>query len=148
MIQNNDSNNVQSNDMNSTKTDQKPKAKPPKPEDKPFKQFIEEELIPALTQSLNKLGCPPNNIILQNGDRPVSGGKCWMVIGEISKYRRFWLCFDTDNITSNKTIAIAEDGSQPSILESFLIDEKKTTKALLVSRLLQRLNGQKWLGAN
>ena len=29
-----------------------------------------------------------------------------------------------------------------------LTDEKKITLALLISRLLQRLNGQKWLGAN
>jgi hypothetical protein len=33
-------------------------------------------------------------------------------------------------------------------LESFLIDEKRMSLPLLVSRLLQRLNGQKWLGRN
>ena len=71
-----------------------------------------------------------------------------MVIGELSNGRRFWLCFDTNKISSNKTVAIAEQGTDPSVLESFLIDERKTTKALLISRLLQRLNGQKWLGAN
>ena len=53
-----------------------------------------------------------------------------------------------DNISSNKTIAISEQGTDPSILESFLIDEKKTTLNLLVSRLMQRLNGQKWLTPN
>jgi hypothetical protein len=34
------------------------------------------------------------------------------------------------------------------LLESFLIDEKRITLALLVSRTVQRLNGQKWLGPN
>ena len=61
---------------------------------------------------------------------------------------RFWMCFTSDSISSAKTIALAEAGSEPSLLESFLIDEKKMTQALLVSRLVQRLNGQKWLGAN
>ncbi|MFZ9216630.1 MAG: DUF2996 domain-containing protein, partial [Vulcanococcus sp.] len=56
--------------------------------------------------------------------------------------------FTSDSINSAKTIALAEAGAEPSLLESFLIDEKKMTQALLVSRLVQRLNGQKWLGAN
>ena len=71
-----------------------------------------------------------------------------MVIGELPQARRFWLCFTSDSISSAKTIAVAEAGAEPSLLESFLIDEKKMTQALLVSRLVQRLNGQKWLGAN
>ena len=45
-------------------------------------------------------------------------------------------------------ILLAESNSDPSIVESFLIDEKKTTLPLLISRVLQRLNGQKWIGAN
>ena len=45
-------------------------------------------------------------------------------------------------------MALAEAGGQPSLLESFLIDEKKMSLALLVSRLVSRLNGQKWLGPN
>jgi hypothetical protein len=79
---------------------------------------------------------------------PVVGSTCWMVIGTLPGDRRFWLCFTSDSISSPKTIAVAEAGAEPSLLESFLIDEKKMTLALLVSRLVQRLNGQKWLGAN
>ena len=71
-----------------------------------------------------------------------------MVFCEISQQRRFWLCFNNEIITSNKTILLAESNSDPSIVESFLIDEKKTTLALLISRVLQRLNGQKWIGPN
>jgi hypothetical protein len=69
-------------------------------------------------------------------------------VGSLPGERRFWLCFTAADIGSAKTIAIAEAGSEPSLLESFLIDEKKMTLALLVSRLVQRLNGQKWLGPN
>jgi len=71
-----------------------------------------------------------------------------MVVGELPGDRRFWLCFNSEDIASGKTITLAEPGSDPTLLESFLIDEKRMSLALLVSRLLQRLNGQKWLGGN
>ena len=122
--------------------------KPPKPEEKPFEEFIKEELIPGLKEALNEQGYPLVDIFFKEDQRPVTGGNCWMVVGEINSGRRFWLCFEKNIITSRKAVAIAEQGTKPSVLESFLIDEKKTTKALLISRLLQRLNGQKWLGAN
>ena len=73
---------------------------------------------------------------------------CWMLFCEMSEQRKFWLCFNKDIITSDKTILLSESNSDPSIVESFLIDEKKTTLPLLISRVLQRLNGQKWVGAN
>ena len=122
--------------------------KPPKPEDKPFEEFINTELIPSLTNQLKNNGLKPVSLTLLEGERPVVGGLCWMMCGEINNNRRFWLCFNDKNITSQKTISLAECGSEPSILESFLIDEKKTTLALIISRILQRLNGQKWLGEN
>ena len=56
--------------------------------------------------------------------------------------------FEEENISSGRTIALADPGIQPTLLESFLIDERRITLQLLVSRLVQRLNGQKWLGAN
>jgi len=138
-----------------TKTDATDKpakpAKPapkPKPEDKPFANFIEEDLLPSLTKSLTAREQAPISLKLFEGERPVVGGRCWMVQGELPSERRFWLCFETDAITSGKTIALAESGSDPSLLESFLIDEKRINLALLESRLLQRLNGQKWFGGN
>ena len=79
------------------------------------------------------------------------GGQPWpyqQVMGTLPGQRRFWLCFTAADINAPKTVAIAEAGSEPSLLESFLIDEKKMSLALLVSRLVQRLNGQKWLGPN
>ena len=122
--------------------------KTPKPEDKPFDVFIKNHLIPDLKSSIEGKGTLVSDIKLIEGQRPVVGGNCWMVYCEISEQRKFWLCFNKDLITSNKTILLAESDSEPSIVESFLIDEKKTTLALLISRVLQRLNGQKWIGVN
>ena len=122
--------------------------KPPKLEDKPFHEFINNHLIPELVKSIEKTGTSVCDIKLIEGERPVVGGHCWMLSCEISDQRRFWLCFDKEIITSDKTILLSESNSKPSIVESFLIDEKKTTLPLLISRVLQRLNGQKWLGIN
>ena len=122
--------------------------KPPKLEDKPFKEFICKHLIPGLKTSIEEKGILVNDIKLIEGKRPVVGGNCWMVFCEMSEQRKFWLCFNKDLITSDKTILLAESNSAPSIVESFLIDEKKTTLPLLISRVLQRLNGQKWVGVN
>ena len=123
-------------------------VKPPKLEDKPFKEFINNYLIPGLKASIEDKGTVVSEIKLIEGERPVVGGNCWMVFCELSEQRKFWLCFSKDIITSDKTILLAESNSEPSIVESFLIDEKKTTLPLLISRVLQRLNGQKWIGAN
>ena len=122
--------------------------KPPKLEDKPFDEFINNHFIPSLKKSIEEKGTIVSDIQLIEGKRPVVGGSCWMVFCEMSQQRKFWLCFNKDMITSDKTILIAESNSEPSIVESFLIDEKKTTLPLLISRVLQRLNGQKWIGAN
>ena len=123
-------------------------AKPPKLEDKPFEEFINNHLIPGLKSSMEMKGVVVSQIKLVEGIRPVVGGNCWMVFCEISQQRKFWLCFNKDIITSDKTILLSESNSDPSIVESFLIDEKKTTLPLLISRVLQRLNGQKWIGMN
>ena len=145
--------NIKSQITNSDKNDipkdlPKKNVKPPKLEDKPFDEFITNYFIPSLKKSILEKGSYVNDIKLINGNRPVVGGKCWMVYCELSEDRKFWLCFNQNVITSDKTILLAESNSEPSIVESFLIDEKKTTLPLLISRVLQRLNGQKWIGAN
>ena len=123
-------------------------VKKTKPEEKPFQDFIKEDFIPSITSSLKDFNISLNQLVLKRDLRPVIGGQCWMVYGEISNNKKFWLCFSSDKITSSKHIAISEGSSEPSLLESFLIDESKITLPLLWSRLLQRLNGQKWLGKN
>jgi len=124
------------------------KAKPPAPEDKPFGEFVPQLLLPALAKECQAYGGPAPALAFEEGPMPVVGGNCWMVKGDLPGERRFWLCFATPELGAIKTIALAEGGSVPSLLESFLIDEKKMTLALIVSRLVQRLNGQKWLGPN
>ena len=123
-------------------------VKPPKIEDKPFEEFITNYFIPGLKESIKNKGACLYDIKLIHGDRPVVGGKCWMVYCELDDDRKVWVCFNQNNISSDKTILLAESNSPPSIVESFLIDEKKITLPLLISRVLQRLNGQKWIGSN
>ncbi|WP_320674637.1 DUF2996 domain-containing protein [Prochlorococcus sp. MIT 1341] len=129
-------------------TDSEKPPAPPKPEEKPFAEFISQHLIPGLSESLSKHGIEPSKLEFIQGERPIVGGKCWMIFCELNQGRTFWLCFDSDTIKSAKTFCISEGGFAPSLLESFLIDERKITKALILSRILQRLNGQKWLGRN
>ncbi len=117
-------------------------------EDKPFDQFINTHLIPSITKELDQHGVALKAISLDLGIRPVVGGECWMVKGEFLSGKRFWITFNSDKLTSQKNIALAETSCEPSLLESFLIDERKITLQLITSRLLQRLNGQKWLGQN
>jgi hypothetical protein len=124
------------------------KPKPPAPEEKPFAAFIPELFLPALAREIQTYGGADPDLHFEEGAMPVVGTPCWMVRGQLPGDRRFWLCFLSNDINAPKIVALAEGGSQPSLLESFLIDEKKITLALLVSRLVQRLNGQKWLGAN
>lgn len=132
----------------SAKATPAPQPKPPAPEEQPFEQFVPGLLIPALSKELSVPGAPPVDLSFEQGPMPVVGAPCWMVCGRLGEGRRFWLCFSSNDINSPKTVALAEGGGSASLLESFLIDEKKTTLALLVSRLGQRLNGQKWLGPN
>lgn len=124
----------------------KPKA--PALEDKPFAEFIPQLLLPALAKECQVYGGPAPELSFVEGPMPVVGVNCWMVKGVFASGRMFWLCFTAANLDAAKMIALAEAGAQPSLLESFLIDEKKMSLPLLVSRLVQRLNGQKWLGPN
>jgi hypothetical protein len=124
------------------------KAKPPAPEEKPFSAFVPELLLPALAREVEAYGGAAPELTFSEGPMPVVGASCWMVKGVLPGERLFWLCFAGADINAAKTIALAEGGGQPSLLEPFLSDEKKMTLALLVSRVVQRLNGQKWLGPN
>ena len=144
-----DSNNDVQKPVNSNQTQENPQQqKPLKPEEKPFEEFINDHLISTLSKAIEARGVQVHSLKLSEQERPVVGGNCWVFYGEISQGRRFWLCFSAKKITSQKVIALAEPGSQPTLLESFLIDERKTTLPLIVSRIIQRLNGQKWLNPN
>ena len=131
----------------SAKTTSKPKKELPV-EKKPFQEFINIHLIPSLIQEINQRGLEVNNINLENTNRPIAGDKCWVINCEIKDTCNFWLSFEKDDISSLKSISLSKPNQQPSIIESFLIDEKRITLKLIISRVLQRLNGQKLIGVN
>jgi len=135
------------NEINTPEKPIKPKKELPV-EKKPFQEFINSHLIPSLTEEINQRGLEINNINLTNTNRPIAGDKCWVINCEIKDTCNFWLAFERDDISSLKSISLSKPSQQPSIIESFLIDEKRITLKLIISRVLQRLNGQKLIGVN
>ena len=136
---------------NEIDTPDKPFTKPKKEipvEKKPFQEFINIHLIPSIKEEINRRGLEINNINLTNTNRPIAGDKCWVINCEIKETCNFWLSFEKDDISSLKSISLSKPNQKPSIIESFLIDEKRITLKLIISRVLQRLNGQKLIGVN
>ena len=131
----------------SAKTIPKPKKELPL-EKKPFQEFINIHLIPALIEEINQRGLQIKNINLKNTNRPIAGDKCWVINCEIEDICSFWLSFEKEDISSLKSFSLSKPNQKPSIIESFLIDEKRITLKLIISRVLQRLNGQKLIGVN
>ena len=126
-----------------------PKPKKELPiEKKTFQEFVNVHLIPSLIEEINQRGLEINYINLQNTNRPIAGDKCWVINCEIKDTCNFWLSFEKDDISSLKSISLSKPNQTPSIIESFLIDEKRITLKLIISRVLQRLNGQKLIGVN
>ena len=126
-----------------------PKQKKELPiEKKPFQEFINIHLIPSLKEEIKHRGLEINNIKLKNTNRPIAGDKCWVINCEIKDTCNFWLSFEKEDISSLKSISLSKPNQKPSIIESFLIDEKRITLKLIISRVLQRLNGQKLIGVN
>ena len=129
----------------------KAKAKPvkePPIEKKPFLEFVNNYLIPEIKNEFKLKGKVVNKINLQKTQRPIAEDICWVIYCEIENTCNFWLSFEKDDITSLKSFSLCKNYEKPSIIESFLIDEKKITLKLIISRILQRLNGQKLIGAN
>ena len=152
-------NNIKNSNINADskveiKNDNPPINTVPKPkkelpvEKKPFQEFINLHLIPSLIEEINQRGLEINNIKLQNTNRPIAGDKCWVISCEIKDICNFWLSFEKEDISSLKSISLSKPNQKPSIIESFLIDEKRITLKLIISRVLQRLNGQKLIGVN
>ncbi len=129
----------------------KPKAKKAPPlENKPFTEFMEEHFTPALKKALAKEGISDLELAFQKEKLPVGGTEeCWQVMGNWQKgQRQFNLYFLEESIKGKKAFSCATNGSKPSIMESFMIDERRVTLDLMVMYTLQRLNGQKWLAKN
>lgn len=128
----------------------KPKQeKPPALEDKPFPEFIEQHYLPALKDALESQGLQDLELSFSQQSLPTFQDVCWQVYGQWSGGRRsFLVAFPDEKITGTKAFACADGGTVPSYLEPFLVDERKITLDLLVFGVVQRLNGQKWLGWN
>jgi len=132
---------------NPVKAKTKPVKEPPI-EKKPFLEFVNDYLIPEIKNEFKLKGKEINKINLQKTHRPIAEDICWVIYCEINDTCNFWLSFEKDDITSLKSFSLCKNYEKPSIIESFLIDEKKITLKLIISRILQRLNGQKLIGAN
>ena len=146
--QNNSAPEIEINENNTpVKTTPKPKKELPI-EKKPFQEFINMHLIPALKEEIDQRGLEISNINLENTNRPIAGDKCWVINCDIKDTCSFWLSFEEEDISSLKSISLSKPNQKPSIIESFLIDEKRITLKLIISRIMQRLNGQKLIGVN
>ncbi|MBD2495388.1 DUF2996 domain-containing protein [Nostoc sp. FACHB-280] len=128
------------------------KEKAPAVEDKPFAEFIQQEYIPALQKAIAEEGVQDLQLAFAKQKLPIAGlpsdEEYWQVIGSWQNgQRQFNVYFPEEDIQGKKGFSCNE-GKRPSTLESFLIDERKTTLDLLVFGLVRRLNSQKWLGRN
>lgn len=129
------------------------KEKAPAVEDKPFVEFIEQDYLPALQKAIAQKGVQDLQVSFAKHKVPITGfesaEECWQIIGSWKETgrRQFNLYFPEEDIQGKKGFSCNE-GKKPSTLESFLIDERRITLDLLVYGLVQRLDGQKWLGLN
>ena len=129
------------------------KAKKPKLEDKPFKEFIEQHFTPALQEAFNSEGLEDMKLQFIKQGLPIEGAdpqeQCWQIIGNWQNgQRQFNLYFLEEDISGSKAFSAATSGKNPSTIESFMIDERRVTLDLMVLYTVQRLNGQKWLFGN
>lgn len=128
------------------------KEKAPAVEDKPFAEFIQQDYLPAVKKALAEQGVQDVDLTFAKQKFPIAGynqEECWQVIGHWQNgvKRQFNIYFAEENIQGKRSFSCNE-GSHPSTLESFLIDERKVTLDLMIYGLVQRLNAQKWLTRN
>lgn len=128
------------------------KEKPPALEDKPFQEFMSDHFVPSLKESLVEEGVTDLDLSFAKKPIPIKGleqSECWQVQGKWQKgQRQFLVAFQQENIKGPKFYSAADNGSKPTTLESFMIDEKRITLGLMVMYVVQRLNAQKWLTGN
>ena len=131
----------------------KKKEKPPKLEDKPFSEFIQEHYLPTLKEAMTAEGIEDVDLTFVEQNVPIAGANsnepCWQVIGKWDNGdRQFNIYFPDEDIKGQKAFSSATYGNAPSLLESFMIDERRVNLELLVLYTIQRLNAQKWLTRN
>ena len=129
------------------------KEKPPKLEDKPFSEFIQEHYLPALKEAMANEGIEDVDLTFVQQNVPIKGANsnepCWQVVGKWDNGdRSFNIYFPDEDIKGQKAFSSATYDNKPSTLESFMIDERRVNLELLVMYTIQRLNAQKWLTRN
>lgn len=128
------------------------KEKAPALEDKPFAEFINQDFLPALKQTLAKTGIPEIDLKFEKRKLPIAAlgdAELWQVIGKWQQgQRQFNIIFSKEDIQAAKFFTWADNGAQPTLIESFMIDERKVNLDLMLLYTVQRLNGQKWLVMN
>lgn len=129
------------------------KAKPPKLEDKPFSEFIQEHYLPTLKDAMKQEGIGDVELNFVQQEVPIKGGNtnepCWQVVGKWQDGdRQFNIYFPDEDIKGQKAFSSSTYGNAPSTIESFMIDERRVNLELLVMYTIQRLNAQKWLTRN
>ena len=134
----------------------KKKEKPPKLEDKPFEEFMEQHYLPSLKEAMAKEGIDDLNLEFAKRKLEVLGqtdsDAYWQVQGDWEEagegQRRFNIAFIDEDISGQKVFTLTSNGAKPSTIEQFMGDERRITLDLMVLYTLQRLNGQKWLTRN
>lgn len=129
------------------------KEKPPKVEDKPFDEFIQQHYLPQVTSALKEEGLADIELSFTQKPFEVVGAAdsepYWQVIGQWdSGQRQFQIGFLDEDIKGQKIFSYSDSGAKPSTIEQFMGDERRITLELLVMYTVQRLNGQKWLTRN
>ena len=129
------------------------KAKPPKLEDKPFPEFIQNHYLPTLESALQEEGIDSLTLSFEKAPIDVVGAPdadpYWQVIGKWDNgNRQFNVAFLNEDITGQKVFTCAANGAKSSTIEQFMGDERRITLGLMVLYTVQRLNGQKWLTGN
>ncbi|MEM9135890.1 MAG: DUF2996 domain-containing protein [Cyanobacteria bacterium P01_F01_bin.42] len=115
------------------------KKKPPPIEKKPFPEFIEVHFLPGLTEAFEKQGV--DDLKLTFEDNEVTG--VWQ-----NGDRQFTVYFLEKDIVKKKAFTCSTKNAPATIIESFMIDERKMTLGLLVFGVIQRINAQKWFGSD
>lgn len=128
------------------------KEKAPAVEDKPFAEFMQRYYLPALQKAIAAEGVQGLDLTFAKQKVPIAGynqNDCWQVIGSWQNgfVHQFNVYFPEEDIQGQRAFSCNE-GSHPSTLEPFLIDERKVNLDLMVFGVMQRLNAQKWLTRN